>query len=145
MLDALVDRLDPGGDVRPGVALGAATRRLPHRLAANRFDVHALKLLGEALGVRGRDEDAVDVVGDDVGVAGDVGGDHRGPGGERLGEDHPEALTGERRRDQHVGAGELVPELGLAEAAERVDVADRGGIGDVARDVGLLDPDDAQP
>jgi len=45
-----------------------------------------------------------------------------------------------------LSAAEVRPgDDGLAEAAERVDVADRGGIGDVARDVGLLDPDDAQP
>ena len=69
--------------------------------------LQALQLLGEALRVAGRDEDAVDAVADDVRVAGDVGGDDRRARGEGLGQDHPEALARERRRAEHVGVAQL--------------------------------------
>ena len=43
-------------------------------------------------------EHAVDAVAHDVAVAGDVGGDDRRAGGERLGQHHAEALAAQRRR-----------------------------------------------
>ena len=104
----LVDLGHLVGDARPGVALGAAAARgLAHRRQPLGLVVGALQLLGEALRVGGRHQHAVDAVGDDVAVAGDRRGDHRGPGGEGLGQDHAEALAGERRRAEHVGVVEL--------------------------------------
>ena len=60
-----------------------------------------------ALRRRRRDEHAVDAVAHHVAVAGDVRGDDRRAGGERLGQHHAEALAAERRRAQHVGGLEL--------------------------------------
>ena len=99
----LVDRRHPVGDVRPGVALGAAPRRLTHRHQPLGLVVGALKLLGKPLRIPGRHQHAVDAVADHVAVAGDGGGDRRGPGGEGLGQDHAEALARERGRAEKVG------------------------------------------
>ena len=52
-----------------------------------------MEVFGEALRVGRRHEHAVDAVGDDVAVAGDLGGDDRCSGGKRLGEHHAEALS----------------------------------------------------
>ncbi len=57
---ALVDTADAIGDAGPGVALGALPGSLAHRREALRLVVGALQLLGEALRIAGRDEDAVD-------------------------------------------------------------------------------------
>ena len=51
---------------------------------------------------------------DDIGVSGDLGGHDRCPGGEGLGQHHPEALTGERRRAEHVGGALAPPRAGRA-------------------------------
>ncbi len=71
----------------------SAGPRRPSRADPLGLEAERLQLLGEALGVGGRDEDPVDAVGDDVVVAGDVRGDDRGSGRERLGQDHAEALA----------------------------------------------------
>ena len=99
---SLVDALDRLGNPRPGVALGRPARREAHAGEPLRVEAQRLQLLGESLRVGGRHEDPVDAVLDDVGVAGDVRGEHRGPGGERLGQDHAEALAGERRGAEQV-------------------------------------------
>ena len=89
----LIDMADLVGDPRPRIALGAAARLETHLPQPLRLVMGTLQLLGEALWIGGRDQDAVDAVADDVVVAGDVGGDHRCAGGEGLGEHHAEALA----------------------------------------------------
>ena len=94
--------------------------------------VHRLQLLGEALRVPGRDQEAVNAVADDIGVAGDCRGDHRRAGGEGLGQHHAEALAGERGRAEHVGVAVGLPELLLRDAPAGIDLAEdrrdrRGG------------------
>ena len=131
----LVDLRHLVGDARPGVALGAAAGGLAHRPQALGLVVDALQLLGQALRVGGRDQDAVDAVADDVAVAGDFGGDDRRAGGEGLGQHHAEALAGERGRAEHVGAVQLGPEALAGDAAADVDRAHQLGVGDVAEDV----------
>ena len=74
----LVDRGHLVGDPRPGVALGAVAGGLAHRPQPLGLVVDALQLLGQALRVGRRHQDAVDPVGDDVAVAGDAGGDRPG-------------------------------------------------------------------
>ena len=69
-----------------------------------------LQLLGERLRVGGRDQDAVGAVGDDVAVPGDRRGDHGRAGGQRLDQDHAEALAGEGGRAEQVRLAELAPE-----------------------------------
>ena len=101
-LRLLVDALDLGRDGRPGVALSTLARGRAHAQAGLGLQVEGLKLLGEPLRVRGRHQDSVDSVGDDVGVARDLRRDHRGAGREGLRQHHPEALTGERGRAEHV-------------------------------------------
>ena len=82
----------------------ARRRRAP--IAARRSGVEreVAQRLGERGRVAARDEHAVDAVAHDVAVAGDVGGDDRRAGRERLRQHHAEALAAERRRAQHVGA-----------------------------------------
>ena len=128
----LVDGGDLVGDPGPGVALGAAPGRLAHLAQARGFVVDALELLGEALRIAGRDEDAVDAVLDDVAVAGDLGGDHRRTGREGLGQDHAEALARERRRAEHVGLVQLLPQALTGDAPMEVDEAQQVGVGDVS-------------
>ena len=111
------------------------------RVSRSGARLKALQRLGEPLGVGGRDEDTVVAIGDDVGVAGDVRGEHRRAGRERLGEDHPEALAGERGSAQEVGLRQPAPELGAADPAERPDPAQRLVLGDVALDLGALGAD----
>ena len=104
---ALVDGGHLVRDPRPRVPLRAAASRFAHLLQALGLEVHPLQLLGQALRVPGRDEEAVDAVADDVAVAGDRGGDHRGARGKGLGQDHAEALAGERGRAEQVGVVQL--------------------------------------
>ncbi len=131
----LVDPGDAVGDARPGVALGAAAGRLAHRRQPLGLVVGALQLLGEALRVARRDEDAVDAVGDDVAVAGDRRGDRRGAGGEGLGQDHAEALPRERGRAEQVGLVHGAVQRLARDAAADVDrgAAARGRRGSAAR------------
>ena len=106
LLDALVRRLDALGDPRPREPLGGAPGLGAEARQPLRAEAEVAELLGEPLRVGGRDEDPVDAVGDDVVVAGDVRRDDRRPGGERLGQDHAEALAGERRGAEDVGVVE---------------------------------------
>ena len=106
---------------RPGVALRRRARRRAHAREPLGRTAQRLQLLGEPLRVGGRDQDAVLAVGDHVGVAGDVRGEHRGAGGERLGEDHAEALARQRRGAEQVGLVQAAPELVAVDPAERVD------------------------
>ena len=110
-LDLLVDLLDLLGDARPRVARSRFARRPAHRLAAGRLEVDALKLLRQPLGVGRGHQHPVGAVGDHVGIARDRRGDHRRAGREGLGQDHAEALSGERRRAEHVGLVEAAPQL----------------------------------
>ena len=92
------------GDPRPGVALGAARRRR-RRAARVRAGSSARSRSVSASAVaspRGTSRPSTPSR-DDVAVAGDVGGDDRRAGGERLGQHHAERLAAERRRAQHVG------------------------------------------
>ena len=83
----------------------ARRRRAPSRRGA-RVEREVAQRLGQRGRVAARDEHAVDAVAHDVAVAGDVGGDDRRAGGERLREDHAEALAAQRRRAEHVGAAQ---------------------------------------
>ena len=112
-----------GGDVRPGIALGALARGGGHARAARGREREPAQRLGERERVAGGQQLAVDTVAQDVAVAGDVGGEHGGGGGEGLGQDHAEALAVQRRRAQHIGAGELGQLALLGDLAERVDAA----------------------
>ena len=114
------------------------------KLQALGLVVERLELLGEALRVGGRYEDAVHAVRDDVRVPGDVRGDHGRAGGERLGQDHPEALTRERWCAQHVGPVEPGPELAVVNPPERGDAILDRRIGHVAVDVVGARADDGQ-
>ena len=141
----LVDRGHLVGDPRPGVALGAAAGGLAHLPQALGLVVDPLQLLGQALRIAGRNQQAVDAVADDVAVAGDGGGDHRRAGGEGLGQDHAEALARERGGAEHVGPVQLGPEALAGDAAADVDEAQQLGVGDVAEDVLALGADHGQP
>ena len=134
-LHALVGGLDPLGDPRPGEALGRAPRLGAETREPLRVQAEVAELLGEALRVGRRDEDPVDPVGDDVVVAGDVRGDDRRPGRERLGQDHAEALAGERRGAEDVGVVKRSPQLLARDAAEGVDQLAGLGVGEVAVEV----------
>jgi hypothetical protein len=103
--------------------------------------VGPLQLFGEALWVAGRDEHAVDPVGDDIAVAGDRRGDCRGAGGEGLGEDHAEALAGERGGAEQIGLVQSRPQILPGDPAADVDPAHCLGIGEVAKNVVSLGPD----
>ncbi len=94
-----------------------------HRGAADRVEPQVAQRLGERGRVAARHEHAVEAVAHDVSVAGDVGGDDRRAGGERLRQHHPEALAAERRRAQHVGALQHAALLVVVDAAEHRDVA----------------------
>ena len=121
---------------RPAAMRSAAPRRAPprpSRSSRSRLLAQRLQLLGQPLGVGGRHEDAVDTVADDVRVAGDVGGDHRRAGRERLGQDHAEALarraTG-RRADRPRASRRQSSSSGTR--PERLDQALDLGVGEVA-------------
>ena len=101
-----------GGDARPGEPLRAERGRAGHLGAPDGLLVEIAERLGERLRVTARHQHSVDPVTDDVAIAGDVRGDHGRARRERLGQDHPEALSSERRSAQHVAGLELHP-LGL--------------------------------
>ena len=145
LLDALVGRLDALGDPRPREALGRAPGLGAEPREPLGSEAEVAELLGELLRVGGRDEDPVDAVGDDVVVAGDVRRHGRRPGGERLREDHAEALAGERGRAEDVGLVERVPQLLARDPAARVDALARLGIGEVAVEVAGVGADQRQP
>ena len=79
--------------------------------------------LGESERVARRDEQAVAAVAHDVAIAGDVRGYDRLCRGERLGQDHAEALSVQRGRAQHLGARELLELALLGDLAERLHAA----------------------
>jgi hypothetical protein len=106
--------------------------------------VELLQLLGEALGVGGRNENAVDAIGDDVAVAGDLRRDDGGAGGERLDEDHPEALAGQRGGAEYVGVAEPLPQLPVGELADGVDPGADLGVGQERGDLVAARADDGQ-
>ena len=93
--------------MRPGEALGALARGGAMRARRGWSSASRRSASASASGSPGAHELAVDAVAHDVAVAGDVGGEHRRGRGERLGQDHAEALAAERRRAQHVGARQL--------------------------------------
>ena len=126
MAAAQLDRVFVGlhhlaGDVRPGEALGAAARGGAHALAALGVDGQRVQRLADRGGVARLHEQAVGAVANHVAIAGDVGGDDRSTGRERLGQHHAEALAAERRRDQHVGLVHQPPLLVVGHAADDVD------------------------
>ena len=82
--------------MRPGEPLDVLGRRASHLAAALRLIPKVPQSLGQYLRVACGHEHAVDAVADDVPVAGDVRGDDRRSGRERLGQNHPEALAADR-------------------------------------------------
>ena len=112
-----------GGDVRPGEALGALARRDSHARTAGGSSASRRRASARASASPGGDELPVATVADDVAVAGDVRGDDGRGGGERLGQDHAEALAVQRGRAQHVGARELCELALLGDLAERAHAA----------------------
>ncbi len=110
-----------GRDVGPGEALRTLPRRARHALAPSRIQRERAQLLGECQRVARRREHAVLAVAHDVAVTGDVGRDHGRGGGERLRQDHAEALAALRRRAQHVGLAQARELLLLGDLAERLD------------------------
>ena len=112
-----------------------------HRLAALRVARELQEGAGERLRVPARDEHAVEAVGHDLAVAGDVGGDDRRAGRERLGQHHPEALAAKRRRDQQVGGREHLELALVADAAVRDDA---GAVTDQRVELRLLHADEVQ-
>ena len=88
-----------------------------------RIEREAAQRLGQRERVAGRDEQAVDAVAHDVAIAGDVGGEHRRRRGERLGQDHAEALAVQRGRAEHVRARELGELALVGDLAERLHAA----------------------
>ena len=114
-----------GGDARPGVALRrAARRRRPaHRGAPpGRARGRAAPRPARSASPRGTSTPSTPSR-DDVAVAGDVRGDDRRAGRERLGQHHAEALAAQRRRAQHVGALEHAALVRVAALAQRDDAA----------------------
>jgi hypothetical protein len=111
------------GDLRPREPPDVGGRRAGHPGTAVGLVVEVAQRLGERLRVGDGHEHAVDAVTDDVAVAGDVGCDHRGAGGERLGQHHPEALPAQRRRAQDVGALQLLALARIVDLAQHVDAA----------------------
>ena len=130
----LVDLGDLRGDLRPGVALGARGGAGAELGRARRLVREPAQELGELLRVPAREEDAVDAVADHVAVARDVGGHDRGPGRERLGQDHAERLAAQGRRGQHVGGLEREALALVGDAAEHRDAL---ALDQHRRDLGL--------
>ena len=89
----LVDLGDLGGHVRPGVALRALARVGSHMQAPFGVEREAAQRLAQLDRVPDRHEQAVAAVVNDLAIAGDPGRHDRCAGGERLREDHPEALA----------------------------------------------------
>ena len=85
-------------------AAPSASPRAASASRRRRIEREVAQHLGQRGRVAARDEHAVDPVGDDVAVAGDVRRDDRRARRERLRQHHAEALAAERRRAQHVGA-----------------------------------------
>ena len=109
--------------MRPGVARRVLGRGARHRGAALVVDREVTQRLGQGGRVAARDEQPVDAVGDDAAVAGDVRGDDRAAGRERLGQHHPERLAAQRRRDQHVAGRQGGLASTVVDAAERGDAS----------------------
>jgi hypothetical protein len=138
-------RTRPVRDPRPRVALGAPPARRAHRGHPRRLVREQLELLGERLRVCGRHEDAVDAVGHDIAVAGDLGGDHRRAGRHRLDQDHAEALPGQRRGAEDVRLANLTPEDRVGDLAEDVDVGHQLGVRHPPGDLLRVGADHRQP
>ena len=101
----------------------------------------ALQLLGEALGVAGRNEDAVDAVVDDVAVAGNRRGNRRRACGKSLGQDHAKALARKRWGTEHICFMHRGVKGLTGDAPAHVDVAHRLRVGEVAQYVLALGTD----
>ena len=82
-----------------------------------------MQRLGQRQRVARRHQHAVGAVLDHAAVARDVRGDDRRPGGEGLGQHHPERLAAERRRAQHVRARQRGALLLVVDAPERAHAA----------------------
>ena len=111
------------GHDRPGEALDVGGRGPRHPRPALGLVVEVAQRLGQRLGVGRGHEHTVHAVAHDVAVAGDVGGDDRRAGGERLGQHHPEALASQRRGAQDIGALQLLALAGVVDLAQHADVA----------------------
>ena len=108
-----------GCHVRPGETLSTQTGRGGHARTCGRIQRERAQRLGQRERVAGSGERAVDPVAHDIAVAGNVGGNHRRAGGNRLGQDHAEALAVQRRRAQHLSLGQLGELARLGDLAER--------------------------
>ena len=105
-----------------------ATRRLG-------LDVQALQLLGEPLRVGRRDQDAVDAVADDVGVAGDRRRRPRGvPAANASVRTMPKLSPASEGAQSTSASCELAPEIARDDPAERVDRLISVRVGERARD-----------
>ena len=80
-------------------------------------------------------------VADHVAVAGDVGGDDRRAGGERLGQHHPERLPAQRGRAEHVRALQHLPLAVVADPAQRDHAL---GVDQQRRQLVRVDADDGE-
>ncbi len=118
---ALVDLLDPGRRPAASVTLGGLARRLPPSGSGARGRGSAPAVPRPGAAGRPAGPGSVHAVGDHVGVAGDVGCQDRRPCGERLGQDHAEALAGQRRGAEQVRVEQAAPQLVAVDAPERVD------------------------
>ena len=87
-----------------------------HRAGAEGSSHSERRASASSSGPPGRHEQPVAAVAYDLPVAGDVGRDHRRAGRERLDQHHAEALAAERRRAEHVGLVQPVPQLVVAHA-----------------------------
>ena len=105
----------------PGEVRGPRPRRGTHLPPAGGVDRQRTQRLGQCEGVARRHQQPVAAVGHHLAVAGDLGGDHRGAGRERLRQDHAEALAAQRGSTQHVGAVQAPPKLLVVHASERLD------------------------
>ena len=90
--------------MRPGEALGALAGSHRHPNAAGGVQRQQAQRLRERARIAAGGEQAIEAVAHDVAVARDVRRHDGRASGERLGEDHPEALAAEGRRAEHVGA-----------------------------------------
>ena len=108
---------------------------------AVRLVVQVAQRFGQRLRVGRRHQHAIDAVGDDIPIAGDVGGHHGGAGGERFGQNHAEALAAERWRAQHVGGAQLRMLALVVDLAERAYAA---GVDQHRRELLVGRPDHGQ-
>ena len=121
--DALVDALEPRGDVRPAVPLARErARRGAHRLAARLVGEQADDRIRERPRIAGGHRDGC-LGRHDLAIPLDVGCDDRGRARERTRQDHAEALPAERRRHERLRGAEQVGQLVLAQEADDVDPA----------------------